>query len=216
MAEDTTVPSPDHGTQSVRAKMPTRKLLFGLLLVSIIALISLAAVHQWRQYFSTLNVLARKARHGDAGAAFELGKSYERGLSGAPKDAQRAIQWYKQAADAGDMHAQNNLGVMYHRGEGIPKGYAVAFDWFRKAAEQGDSLAQWCLGSLYDLGRGVPQDYAEAYFWLNLAAAVKIVEVKQEDVAKERDESASHLSPADLSRVQERARKWFEDHPAKP
>jgi hypothetical protein len=36
-----------------------------------------------------------------------------------------------------------------------------------------------------------------------------------EVVAKDRDAVASHLSPADLSRVQERARKWFEDHPAK-
>jgi hypothetical protein len=31
-----------------------------------------------------------------------------------------------------------------------------------------------------------------------------------------RDEAASHLTPSDLSRVQERARKWFENHPAKP
>jgi hypothetical protein len=28
--------------------------------------------------------------------------------------------------------------------------------------------------------------------------------------------AASHLTPADLAREQARARKWFEDHPAKP
>jgi hypothetical protein len=61
----------------------------------------------------------------------------------------------------------------------------------------------------------VPQDYAEAYFWLDLAAAGKI-ENDQEDIAKARDEAASHLTAADLSRVQERARKWFEAHPAQP
>lgn len=170
MAEDTTPPSPDHGTQSIRAKMPSRKLLLGLLLVSIVGLISVAGIHQWRQYFSTLNVLARKARHGDAGAAFELGKSYERGLSGATKDAQRAAQWYRQAAEAGDMHAQNNLGVMYKRGDGIPKDDAAAFDWFRKAAEQGDRIAEWNLARAYQSGLGVPQSFPDSISWARKAA----------------------------------------------
>ena len=35
-------------------------------------------------------------------------------------------------------------------------------------------------------------------------------------IVKWRDEASSHLTPADLSREQERARKWFEDHQAKP
>jgi TPR repeat protein len=135
---------------------------------------------------------------------------------GVPQDYAQAAVWFRKSAERGLAESQSALGFMYEHGYGVPQDYAQAAFWYKKAAEQGDSLAQWCLGSLYDLGRGVPQDYAEAYFWLNLAAAVKIVEVKQEDVAKERDESASHLSPADLSRVQERARKWFEDHPAKP
>ena len=82
----------------------------------------------------------------------------------------------------------------------------------RKAAEQGDDYAQYHLGDLYNKGRSVPQDYAEAYFWLDLAAAGTSGEI----AAAERDEVASHLTPADLSREQERARKWFEDRAAKP
>jgi hypothetical protein len=31
-----------------------------------------------------------------------------------------------------------------------------------------------------------------------------------------RDEAASHLTPADLARAQERAREWFEEHQVKP
>jgi hypothetical protein len=64
----------------------------------------------------------------------------------------------------------------------------------------------------YALGHGVPQDFAEAYFWLDLAAAGPLAEW----AAKDRDEAASHLTPADLSREQERARKWFEAHQTKP
>ena len=81
-----------------------------------------------------------------------------------------------------------------------------------KAAEQGDEHAQFHLGRLYDKGRSVPQDYAEAYFWLDLAAAGTAGEI----AAEERDKVASHLTPADLSREQDRARKWFEAHQAKP
>jgi hypothetical protein len=37
-----------------------------------------------------------------------------------------------------------------------------------------------------------------------------------EATAEYRDAIASHLTPADLSREQERARQWFEAHQAKP
>ena len=36
-----------------------------------------------------------------------------------------------------------------------------------------------------------------------------------ETTAKDRDQAASSQTPANLSRVQERARKWFDDHAAK-
>jgi hypothetical protein len=72
------------------------------------------------------------------------------------------------------------------------------------------------LGLLYDVGRGVPQGYAEAYFWYDLAAAGKLDASEVKRIAKFRDETASHLTPADLSRAQERAWKWFEAHQAKP
>jgi len=86
---------------------------------------------------------------------------------------------------------------------------------FRKYAEQGDANAQYNLGLDSSTGRGVPQDYVEAYFWFDLAAAGK----PQADLTKlaveAREEAASHLSPADLSRAQERVRKWVEGHPPK-
>jgi hypothetical protein len=36
-----------------------------------------------------------------------------------------------------------------------------------------------------------------------------------QSIAKDRDKAASHLSKEMLLQTQERARKWFEDHPAK-
>ena len=104
--------------------------------------------------------------------------------------------------------------MLYNNGQGVPQDYTQAAEWYRKAAEQGLDNAQYNLGVLYNDGQGVPQDYAEAYFWLDLGAAGKPPDAEQ--VAKDRDEAASHLTPADLSREQERARKWFEAHQAKP
>jgi TPR repeat protein len=107
------------------------------------------------------------------------------------------------------------FGVSYNGGLGVPQDYTQAALWYRKAAEQGYSDAQWMLGALYYKGQGVPQDYAEAYFWYDLAAAGKLDAPEPKYAAKQRDEAASRLTPADLSREQERARKWFEEHQAK-
>jgi TPR repeat protein len=107
---------------------------------------------------------------------------------------------------------------MYVKGDGVSKDEAEGAFWWRKAAEQGDRLAQLGLGLAYDYGHGVPQDYAEAYFWLDIAAAANLDSARQRgiDVDSIRDEAASHLAPSDLVRMQERASKWFEDHPVKP
>ena len=124
-------------------------------------------------------------------------------------------QSVQQQAARGDAKAEGTLGAMYARGAGVSLDNATAALWWRKSADQGNADSQYALGGLYRSGIGVPQDYAEAYFWLELAAAT-VSGLNSEDTARARDEAASHLTPADLSRVQERATKWFEDHPTKP
>ncbi|MDA0313547.1 MAG: tetratricopeptide repeat protein [Gemmatimonadetes bacterium] len=75
----------------------------------------------------------------------------------------------RQRASAGDVAAQNDLGLMYYNGEGVPQDYVEAVRWYRLAAEQGFAAAQLNLGVMYDRGRGVPQDYVEAVRWYRLA-----------------------------------------------
>lgn len=52
------------------------------------------------------------------------------------------MEWFKKAADQGNVDAQNNLGVMYYTGEGVPKDMAKAREWLRKAAAQGNADAK--------------------------------------------------------------------------
>jgi TPR repeat protein len=157
----------------------------------------------------------KAAEQGNADAQFSLGFLYDNGW-GVPQDYEQAAFLYRKAAEQGDADAQRLLGGLYRDGDGVPRDYAQATLWLRKAAEQGDARAQWSLGGLYLGGHGMPRDYAEAYFWYDLAAAGEQDASDSKQVVKYRDEAASHLTPADLFRAQERARKWFEAHRAKP
>jgi TPR repeat protein len=185
-----------------------------------------------QDYVQSVICFRKAADHGIAEAQAYLGWLYALG-QGVKKSYVEAAIWDRKAADQGDSFAQKNLADLYDNGgllkvvhdperpgrekvvmdeDGGPflKDKALAAIWYRKAADQGDAGAQNDLGLLYDLGHGVPQDYVEAYFWYSLASA------KSADYTGNRDGAASHLSSAILLKTQERARKWFEDHPAKP
>jgi TPR repeat protein len=159
--------------------------------------------------------LKEQAASGDANAQWNLYLKYAN-EDGALHDNVQALVWLRKAAESGNLSAECELGAVYQLGQGASQDYVQAAVWFHKAAEQGDVDAQTFLGDLYAHGTGVPQDYAEAYFWFDLAAAGNATEQNSADTAKARDEAASHLSSAVMLRTQERARKWFEDHPAKP
>jgi TPR repeat protein len=157
----------------------------------------------------------KAAEQGDAVAQNNLGVLYETG-HGVPQDYAQAAVWYRKAAEQGYAIAQYTLGICYLHGQGVPQDNAQEAIWLRKAAEQGYANAQFYLGIAYGLGHGVPEDDAEAYFWIDLGTAGKIEGVKQEDIDRARNDAASLLTPANLSLVQERVKKWLEDHPAKP
>ena len=58
------------------------------------------------------------------------------------------------AAEGGDLEAQNDLGVRYIQGKEVVKDYEIAVTYFGKAAERGYALAQKKYGAdLFD-GQG--------------------------------------------------------------
>ena len=72
---------------------------------------------------------------------------YENGR-GVPQDNEKAIAWYRKAAEQGHAIAQCNVGWMYENGRGVPRDYEKAIAWYRKAAEQGNERAQENLRNL--------------------------------------------------------------------
>lgn len=77
--------------------------------------------------------LLEKALKGDTDAQFELGKDYETGRAGLPKDFAQAEHWYRQAADGGDPFAAASLGILFNFGKGVKRDYVQAYMWYEVA-----------------------------------------------------------------------------------
>ncbi|MFI3220880.1 MAG: tetratricopeptide repeat protein [Methylococcales bacterium] len=100
----------------------------------------------------------------DGWTANNLGDAYYYG-----HDYQKAVEWYRKAAEQGYAAGQCNLGFMYTHGYGVPKDYQQAADWYRKAAEQGNADGQNNLALMYENGYGVAKDSQKAVEWYGKA-----------------------------------------------
>jgi len=93
-----------------------------------------------------------KAAHGtNVDAMSNLGTMYYAGL-GVEKNDEAALEWWRKAAAAGDIAAQNNLAVFSIRmaaGEPAFTGNQSQTDEFRRKAEAGDADAQFAIAVLH-------------------------------------------------------------------
>ena len=108
-----------------------------------------------------------------------------------------------KSAEQGDVGAQNLLGTMYMKGQGMPQNPGEAAKWFRKAAEQGDARGQNFLGETYEQGQGVAANPVMAYVLFSLAAAKG-----HGEAVLNRDRVAKQLSPSQLARAQKASSAW--------
>jgi TPR repeat protein len=113
--------------------------------------------------------LTAAAQGGDAESQYKLGMLYHNGGGKShPRDYEEAMKWLRMAADQGNVQAEDWVGTMYYRGEGVEKDPAEAARWYREAAEKGNGHAQWQLVDMYQHGIGVPRDLAESKRWAQL------------------------------------------------
>jgi len=61
----------------------------------------------------------------------------------------KASKWIRKAATHGDREAQNTIGIMYLKGEGVKRNLSIAKNWFKKAAALGHAEAQHNLDALH-------------------------------------------------------------------
>ena len=98
-----------------------------------------------------------------------LGDCYYYG-EGIEKNLKRSFECYLNAAEAGNVSAQNDVGYAYENGEGVDKDLSKAAQWYQKAANNGNKFAMRNIANFYKKGVGVAKDYNLAFKWFKLAA----------------------------------------------
>ena len=77
------------------------------------------------------------------GAAGALAGPWEDGMAAYNRgDYLPAIRLFRPLAEGGNPKAQNVLGVMYRKGEGVARNSVRSFIWFSAAAARGDAKAK--------------------------------------------------------------------------
>ena len=108
--------------------------------------------------------LIKEAEKGDSNAQFQLGLFYQRGLQ---RDMDKALKWYKLAADQGHSAALEILGMLYLSGSGIPKDATKGMRCLEKASENGNLSSNLTLGEIYSNGLfDIKKDNVLARKWL--------------------------------------------------
>ena len=103
-------------------------------------------------------------------------------------DLKSALRIWMEAAQAGDLEAQTNVGEIYERGIGVEPNYEAALIWYQKAADKGYSRALFNLGTLYEQGQGVPADKLKALNLYRQAWGLPEDSVMYQSAAKQEQE----------------------------
>lgn len=113
-----------------------------------------------------LEYYQKAAEGGVVPAMAACGNLYFKGGGGIEKNAEKAIQWFKKAADFGNTAAMNNIGYIY----GTLENYEEALTWYEKSAALDNVTAMLNLSSVY---KNQFQNKKIAAQWLKKAESLK-------------------------------------------
>lgn len=115
--------------------------------------------------------LEKAAKDDPAVAGRILGEAYLRGLLTEKPDGEKALVWWKRAAEAGDVTALLTIARFYEGTYGLPdmKDIKQSLEYYAKAAELGDAGAMSALGSRYLSGDEKFRDEKKGRVWLKKA-----------------------------------------------
>lgn len=109
----------------------------------ILVLLILAPVNGMAssQEYSLFKIELIMAQKGDPDAQFNVGHAYEQGV-GVRRDMNKALHWYRKAADQNHDFAQYSIGLFYEQGLGVAQDTGQAKIWYQLAAKNGNELAK--------------------------------------------------------------------------
>lgn len=114
----------------------------------------------------------------------------------------KALIWYKVAAENGNIRALFIVGMAEIRGIGVQKNPTSGIKKISSAAKKGLDVAQFSLGYLYQKGKLGPVDYDKAHQWY-LAAA------KQQLAVAEVALGSLYAKGWGVEKNFDQAEKWF-------
>jgi len=99
-----------------------------------------------------------------------IGRAFEGGGSGFPIDLEKAVYYYKMAAENDDPFSKTLLAYFYENGICVEKSLAKAIELYRSADEENTYLAAGTLGFFHEYGIGFPKSAEKARkFYLKCA-----------------------------------------------
>lgn len=113
--------------------------------------------------------LEKAGKQGQPEAQKQLANIYNRGESGEP-DGEKAIFWFRKAAEQGDAVAQNDLGILLVNGTAPEEG----IEWLIKAADQDVTVAEFNLANAYSQGDLVEKDQERAFYYYSRLAEKRL------------------------------------------
>src|SRR3954452_907199 len=129
-----------------------------------------AAYYDRRDYVHAYQVFYYLAEHDDIAAMRNIALMKRKGQDTAV-DPKGAMEYLKEAADAGLPTAQDDLAEMLLKGEAGPPDPDSAIQWLESAAKANHAIAQFRLAEIYERGKIVPRDVTKAEELYAAAAA---------------------------------------------
>ena len=121
-------------------------------------------------YKETIELLGPLAVDGNPTAQTLLGRCYESGL-GVAQDLEKAVEWYRLAAEQNDAQGQILLAYCYEQGLGVAKDTDKTRELMLKAAESGHPEAQFNCALYASKGLyGVAKDPVQSFTYAKRAA----------------------------------------------
>jgi len=130
----------------------TKTLANSSIIISLLSSVSFASTYddailafENREFETALQLGLPLAQNQDVDAMTLVGRIYDEGFD----QPQKALPWFKKAAELGNAQAQLELAELYEAGDGVPKNIELAISWYEKAAAQDHDEAQLALALHY-------------------------------------------------------------------
>jgi len=126
---------------------------------------------------------AEKADQDDAELLFWLGTCHDMGL-GDGCDAQKAVEYFRRAAEKGQIDALCELGRRYESGRGVDVDLSQAKRWYQTAASQGSKTAELGLRRLYGRENAASREKPSVHIQKNQMSAERRSARESEELQK--------------------------------